>query len=141
MVISSFSALGLNIKNPKITSFNNNGRIQGRLEMQGKCIEIPVPNIKIGCGRNFWKYQIDITNENGEFEFKDLFYDDTEGTTYYVWILPGQNIPFPDIQKVTLNEKNPEEYVYVWVYVLWPWQIEIYKNVNPHFEFRKLFLS
>jgi hypothetical protein len=134
LIVSSFSVIGLNVKNPKITLVNNNGVIRGRAEMQGKCIEIPVSDIKIGCGRNFWNYEVDITCDYGGFEFTDLYYDYTEGTTYYIWILSGQNIPFPDIQKITLNENNPEEYVYIWIYFWWPWQIENFEIENQHYK-------
>jgi hypothetical protein len=129
-VISSFSVIGLNQNYPKYSSYDYNGRIHGTAEMQGKCMEIPVPGLKIGCGRNFRNYKTDVTDDNGIFEFNNLYYDGNRGTTYYVWVLPGQNIIFPLIKKVTLKQTNPEEYVYIWVTGWWPWSFENYEMVQ-----------
>ena len=95
------------------------GRIYGWVETQGRCMVIGIPNLKIACGKTLFEYEIVITDEYGFFEFCNLPYSGNKGTTYLVWILPGQKVIFPGIKKATLTDENPEEKVYYFVYI-WP---------------------
>jgi hypothetical protein len=72
---------------------------------------IGVPDLRVACGKNLNNYEIKITDKYGFFEFSDLSYEDTR-TAYYIWILPGQNVIFPGIKTVALNDENSEEEVY-----------------------------
>jgi hypothetical protein len=110
---SSISCLNKNIVNEKV----NNGKISGLVETQGRCMLVGVPNLKIACGKNLNNFEIEITDENGFFEFFDLTYEQT-GTTYFIWILPNQKVIFPKVKTVELNDENIEEDVYFYV-IIW----------------------
>ena len=112
VIISSISVMGIKINIPKNSTIENDGRIYGGVYYQGKCIEVPRPNIKIACGRNLRDYKTDITDSSGHFEFKELSYDSKKGTIYFVWVVPGQRTIFLYITIVMLKENNPEEYVH-----------------------------
>ena len=87
------------------------------METQGRCMIIGVPNLKIACGKNLNNYEIDITDENGYFEFSNLYYKDT-GTKYFLWIPIGQNVIFPNLKIIELNDENLEEEIYFFVIIL-----------------------
>ena len=110
----------------------NSGRIYGRVETQGREMIIGVPNLKVACGKNLNNYEIKVTDENGYFEFSNLTYVDT-GTKYFIWILPGQNVIFPGIKIVELNNENSEEDVYFFVF-LWN-SVNKNKVINNFFNY------
>jgi len=101
----------------QVNENGEDGRIYGRVETQGHSMLVGVPDLKVACGTNLNNYEVKITDENGFFEFSDLTYDDT-GTKYFVWILPGQSVIFPELKVVELNDENSEEDVYFYV-LLW----------------------
>ena len=98
----------------QLNNQGEDGRIYGRVETQGREMIIGVPDLKVACGKNLNDYQIEVTDENGFFEFLDLTYEAT-GTKYFTWILPGQNVIFPGIKTVELNDENPEGDIYYFV--------------------------
>jgi hypothetical protein len=100
----------------QVNKEGKDGRIYGRVETQGHDMIIGVPDLKVACGKNLNDYQIEITDKNGFFEFSDLDYEDT-GTKYFIWILPGQNVIFPGIKTVELNDENTEGDVYYFVMI------------------------
>ena len=110
------SSIQFSYKNKKIQK-DNTGILSGLVETQGRCMIIGVPNIKIACGKSLNNYEIEITDENGYFEFSNLYYKET-GTKYYLWILPGQNVIFPYLKIVDLNDKNSEVEIYFFVFIL-----------------------
>lgn len=92
----------------------NDGRIYGRVECQGHNMPIGVPNLKVACGTNLKNYEIELTDENGYYDFTDLIYEST-GTKYYTWIPIGQKVWFRGIETVELNDENSEECVFFFV--------------------------
>jgi len=98
----------------QVNEEGNDGRIYGYVESQGHSMPIGVPDLKVACGNNLINYEIDITDEYGFFEFTDINYEDS-GTSYYVWIPPGQKVIFPGIKTVELNDETSEEDVYFFV--------------------------
>lgn len=110
---SSISVLNKYKENEK----GNNGKISGFVETQGRCMLVGVSNLKIACGKNLNNYEIDITDENGYFEFSNLYYKDS-GTKYFIWIPIGQNVIFPNLKIVELNFENSEEEIYFLVIIL-----------------------
>jgi hypothetical protein len=97
--------------------YGTDGRIYGWVETQTRCMRIGVPDLKVACGKNLNNYEIAVTDEDGFFEFSDLMYK-ISVTTYFIWILPNQKVILPELKKVKLNDKNPEEDVYYYV-LLW----------------------
>jgi len=130
----SFTVIGVKINFPKSSTINNDGRIYGLVETIGHCMEIPVTDLKIACGRNLKDYKIEITDDDGVFEFLNLSYDSNKGSIYFVWILPGQHTIFPYISKVTLSENDPEEYVYIFITTWWPFVN--HGIINQHYKNR-----
>jgi len=102
------------INKEQVKEDGNDGRIYGLVENQGRCMIIGLPNLKVACRKNLKNFEIEVTDENGFFEFSDLTYDNSE-TKYYLWILPGQNVIFPGIKTVELNDENSEQDVYYFV--------------------------
>jgi len=98
----------------QVNEKGNDGRIYGYVETQGHSMPVGVADLKVACGKNLNDYEIKITTENGFFEFSDLTYENT-GTKYYIWVLPGQNVIFPGIKTVKLNDENSDENVYFFV--------------------------
>ena len=127
---SSLSILNKNQENHE----GQDGRIFGYVETQGRCMTVGVPNIKVACGKNFDNYEIEVTDDYGFFEFCDLTYENT-GTTYFIWILPNQNVVFPGIKKVKLNDESSEEFVYYLVFV---WQSVSRSKIINNFFYQKL---
>lgn len=96
----------------------NDGIITGSVETQGKCTTIPVPDIKVACGRSFRDYDIEVTNEWGNFEFTNLSYTDS-GTKYILWVPPFQKVYATGINVIELNETIIQESAYFFVYYWW----------------------
>ena len=113
----------------QVNKEGEDGRIYGWVETQGHDMIIGVPNLKIACGKNLNNYEIELTDEDGFFEFSNLTYEDT-GTKYFIWILPNQNVIFPGIKTVELNDENSEKYVYYFVMLRNPSKISLIDNIR-----------
>jgi hypothetical protein len=92
------------------------GRIYGWVETQGRCMKVGVPNLKIACGKNFNDYKIIVTDKDGFFNFTNVTYENS-GTSYLIWIFPGQKVFYPGFKNVILNNENPKEEIYFFVLV------------------------
>ena len=112
IVLSSFSAIGIKKTIAKSSKVNNNGRIYGGVYYQGRCMEVPIQDVEIACGRNFRDYETATTNSVGMFEFMNLTYDSDGGSLYFIWVVLGQGALIPHIKMVILDENNPEHYVH-----------------------------
>jgi hypothetical protein len=118
----SFSSVGINIKITKNSPANDDGKAYGQddgkaygqVETIGRCMPIGIPDLRLACGRNLIDFRTTFTDEDGFFEFCNLTYDDT-GTTYIVWIPPGQGIVFRGYLKFTLNKERPEKELYYFI--------------------------
>jgi len=95
-------------KTTEKNTINNNGKISGDVKTPGFSLLVPVPGIRMACGKNYDEYVTTVTDDSGEFEFTDLTYEDS-GTVYKVFMLktPGL-IHVRQKKRVTLDSENPE---------------------------------
>jgi hypothetical protein len=106
--------------------FGNDGIITGSVETQGRCTTMPVPDVKVACGRSFRDYDIEVTNEWGNFKFTNLSYTDS-GTKYFLWIPPIQMVFATGIDIIELNDTTTEGSAYFFVY---DWRFVNILNLN-----------